>query len=112
MRKLIAVLAAVAVCAGAVLAEEKTPAQLSDAVYDIQKGKDSVNQIQTLRVKDDARVGGDLTVVGSFSATVPATSLSGNIASARMTNGLVTAVSNMSTVVTIGGTNYYMFIKP
>lgn len=102
MRKLIAILGAAALCANLAPAEQKSVAQLSDAVYDVQKGKDSVNQIEVLRVKGAATVGGAMTVAGVLTASggvggsgasltsLPAGQLTGNIAVARITNALET----------------------
>lgn len=111
MRKLIAVLGAVALCASLAPAEQKTQAQLSDAVYDIQMGKDSVNQIQALRVKGATVIGGAATVGGAVTATsfsgsgagltaLPASSLSGSPTFAALTT--TSALTNQGTMVTVG----------
>lgn len=90
MHKFIAILGVFALCVGLGLAEEKTVAQLSDAVYDIQRGKDSVNQIQDLRVKDDAVIGDALTVGGAISASG---SIAGPVAATTLSAATVTASS-------------------
>ena len=125
MRKLIAILGAVGLVAGVAGAEQKTQAELSDAVYDIQRGKDSVNQIDTLRVKNNGTVGGTLTVTGALTASggvsgsgasltaLPAAQLTGNVAGAQLTNAVNTLTGTLVTntcVAADGKTNTYVFV--
>ena len=61
--------------------------------------------------------GSNLVIKAGGTVTVPAGSvdaaaLTANIAAARMTNGLATAVSNVFSAVSINGTNYYMLRYP
>lgn len=60
-------------------------------------------------------IGGNIPVAAITNAAGSiGASIGGNIPAAAMTNGVFLAISNSpnKTVVNIGGTNYYMFIKP
>lgn len=72
MKKVMMILGAAVLAAGVAVAETDYVAM--PVIQDIQKGRDTINQIVDFRCSGDARVGDDLTVVGDASAaTVAAT---------------------------------------
>ena len=100
MRKFIALIGSLALAGGmtAALAEEKTPAQMSDAIYDIQHGIDSPEQIQALRVKGAATIGGALTVTGTVA---PA----GGMSAASLIAGTAASAINGFAVTNLNAAN-------
>lgn len=67
MNKVLCVVVLGCVAAGIALAETDPKAQ--EVLRDVRLGRDTPNQIQTLRVRDDATVGGDVTVGGALTST-------------------------------------------
>jgi hypothetical protein len=109
MNKVLCVVVLGCVAAGIALAETDYKAQ--EVLRDVRLGRDTPNQIQTLRVRDSATVGGDVTVGGTVTSTGAIAAPSVDVAYIQFgtTGVLRVSTTNLQFVSVTGVTNSLAF---
>ena len=103
-----AAVVAVVLMAGVAVAAPREDLDLNVIRIDGTQVVATANELNTLSGGTGTVTAATFSGSGASLTALPAASLTGNIASARMTNGLAQAFSNVSVLVTIDGTNYMM----